>query len=231
MSEYPGCRSYQGTRSDLTGLWLACEVCGYPQAAHSPEARLVPDDQMPPPEPLGLEATILVVLKRHRIDWTPGSWRCSCGEGGWTTARHWNEHHASLIAEAVEQLGLIRTGANTWSAPLSDPDANRAGIAGARPTSAAAALRVQPRSGTQRRAILDYIAQHGPSTDEQIQRALDLSGNTERPRRSELVEGGWVQEHDRLRLGSGQLVAIRWGLTSRARAQLGPSHFAGAVGS
>lgn len=221
MTGYLGCRNYQGTKSPEGGLWMACLHCAHPYEAHSPEARLISAPQAEP-QPLSLEDTILVVLKRHRINWVPGQWTCSCGKGAWTTELHWNQHHASLIAEAVQQLGLIPTGANTWSAPapLSDPDANRAGIAGARSTSAAAALRVQPKTGTQRRRILDYITTHGPSTDDEIGRDTGLGPNSHRARRVELVEGGWLEEIDKQGTTDKGLPAIRWGLTSQARARL-----------
>lgn len=104
---------------------------------------------------------------------------------------------------------------------LSDPEGNHPGFAPkGRATSSAAALRVAPRSGTQRRKILDYVVAHEPCTDEAIQEALGLSGNTERPRRVELVEGGWLTEYGQLgKTGSGAK-AILWALTSEARTRL-----------
>lgn len=55
-------------------------------------------------------------------------------------------------------------------------------------TSRLAALSFYPRQGTARRKVLDFIAESGGATDEEIQDALRMSGNTERPRRVELTD-------------------------------------------
>lgn len=70
-------------------------------------------------------------------------------------------------------------------------------------TSREAAWSVMPRSGTQRRKVLDYITRFGPvgATDEEIQRALSMAGNTERPRRVELVRGGHIYDCGQRRHG------------------------------
>jgi hypothetical protein len=70
-------------------------------------------------------------------------------------------------------------------------------------TSLAAAEAVMPRTGTQRRRVLEYVAsrrEHG-ATDLELQQALALSGNSERPRRIELVEAGWLIESGLRRRG------------------------------
>lgn len=79
------------------------------------------------------------------------------------------------------------------------------------PTSKAAALAVAPRTGTQRRRVLDAIATR-PSTDEEIQAALRMSGNTERPRRVELVEGGWIRDSGARRPSLSGQESIVWEL-------------------
>jgi hypothetical protein len=79
------------------------------------------------------------------------------------------------------------------------------------PTSKAAAYAVAPRTGTQRRRVLDAIA-HRASTDEEIQAALRMSGNTERPRRVELVEGGWIRDSGARRKSSTGSASIVWAL-------------------
>lgn len=61
-------------------------------------------------------------------------------------------------------------------------------------TSFAASVYVAPKAGTYRRRILDALTTRGPATDVQIQTALGIAPNTERPRRVELVEGGFVQD-------------------------------------
>lgn len=81
------------------------------------------------------------------------------------------------------------------------PDANGAGRArrGGRETSATAALLALPRSGLNRRRVLDAVAavardpQLVGLTDLQIAQATGLRDNSVRPRRVELVDGGWLE--------------------------------------
>ena len=61
-------------------------------------------------------------------------------------------------------------------------------------TSIEAALFVAPRTGTLRRKVYDYIKAAGGATDDEIQAALDMDGNTERPCRVELVNAGIVAD-------------------------------------
>ena len=79
-------------------------------------------------------------------------------------------------------------------------------------TSRLAALDVLPRTGTQRRRVYDYILRSGGATDFEIQNGLGISGNTERPRRVELVDGGLVADYGRRRREAGRL-AIIWTAT------------------
>lgn len=88
-------------------------------------------------------------------------------------------------------------------------------IDGTQDTSRLAALRARPNSGTQRAKILDFIERRGPygATDEEIQASLGLSPNSERPRRVELVTGGWVVDSGARRLtesGNDSIVWISW---------------------
>lgn len=75
-------------------------------------------------------------------------------------------------------------------------------------TSAAAARKVLPKTGTQRRQILDAIVDayvrgfHG-ATDVELQRHLRLGANSVRPRRRELVQLGLVRESGRERKHEG----------------------------
>jgi hypothetical protein len=77
------------------------------------------------------------------------------------------------------------------------PDANRLGHfqAHSATTSRRAALDVYPRSGTQRATVLGYLITHivGGATDDEISYALGMNPSSVRPRRIELVEGGWVR--------------------------------------
>jgi len=62
----------------------------------------------------------------------------------------------------------------------------------AKPTSALAALRALPKSGSKRRRVYEYLKQSGGATDEEIERALGISGNTVRPTRGSLVKDKFV---------------------------------------
>lgn len=66
-------------------------------------------------------------------------------------------------------------------------------------TSHTAARSVMPRTGTQRRRVLDFIARRGRlgATDLEVQEALGMNGNTERPRRVELVDAGLITDSGR----------------------------------
>lgn len=61
-------------------------------------------------------------------------------------------------------------------------------------TSRAAAARIAPVAGTLRWNVYEYIRQSGlyGATDEEIQVALCMEPSTQRPRRVELVDGGFV---------------------------------------
>lgn len=60
-------------------------------------------------------------------------------------------------------------------------------------TSRSAALDSYPRKGTQRARVLDHLRQmRDGCTDEEIGLALQMNPSSVRPRRIELVEGGWV---------------------------------------
>lgn len=98
--------------------------------------------------------------------------------------------------------------------PLFEP---RPGIVGRRhpETAHEAAQAVTPRTGTQRRLILDWITRCGPAgaTDFEIQQRLGLDGNTERPRRLELEQAGLIVNSGRTRIHKGRR-AIVWTATS-----------------
>lgn len=57
----------------------------------------------------------------------------------------------------------------------------------------AAAVDGGSKKDTDRAAILLLLAHTGPLTDEQIQTATGIEGNTERPRRRELQQAGLVR--------------------------------------
>jgi hypothetical protein len=70
-------------------------------------------------------------------------------------------------------------------------------------TSRQAAAKATYCADTQRARILGYIESCGDvgATDKEIQRALELDGSTERPRRIELCQG----EHIRAKVVAGQV--------------------------
>ena len=79
------------------------------------------------------------------------------------------------------------------------------------PTSREAAERIEPVAGTMRAKVLDVIRGRGAegATDDEIQRVLDLSQNSARPRRRELELGGLVRDSGRTRpTRSGRQAAV-----------------------
>lgn len=109
-------------------------------------------------------------------------------------------------------------------AELSDPSACTEGVtaASAGDTSKAAALAVFPRSGTQRLALLRLVVENekndyaARATDDWLARTSGLSLNTVRPRRGELVAGGWLTDSGATDTTSTGHQAVVWCLTDRA---------------
>ena len=62
------------------------------------------------------------------------------------------------------------------------------------PTSKEAAVAIEPNAETLRKKILDFLRLCGQdgATDDEIQKALNMTGNTERPRRGELANAGLI---------------------------------------
>jgi len=88
------------------------------------------------------------------------------------------------------------------------------------PTSLAAAMDVLPRTGTQRRQVLDalldaYRRGYGGATDPELQRHLRMSPNSQRPRRVELVDAGLVHDSGVTRAHQGHAHAV-WAPTAIA---------------
>jgi hypothetical protein len=80
----------------------------------------------------------------------------------------------------------------------------------AKPTSANAALNALPKSGSKRRRVYEYLKQTGGATDEEIERALGISGNTVRPTRGSLVKDKFVYATDLERPTLAGNMAIVW---------------------
>lgn len=79
-------------------------------------------------------------------------------------------------------------------------------------TSKAAAQAAESVSPTQRQLVHSLIALAGERglTDEEIQTASDLNPSTERPRRVELVDAGFVMDSGRTRKTSSGRNAVVW---------------------
>lgn len=90
---------------------------------------------------------------------------------------------------------------------------NREGVVAARhhETSAEAARKITLASGQQRHRILTALYHDGPLTDYELQTSLAIRPSSERPRRGELVNGGFVQA---VLSEGGQVRTRRHGATS-----------------
>ena len=75
-----------------------------------------------------------------------------------------------------------------------------------------AAKRALPKSGTARAMVLAHIIHTNGATDEEIVEALGMNPNTERPRRKELQEQGWIVDSGIRRRTSSGTSAIVWTL-------------------
>lgn len=79
-------------------------------------------------------------------------------------------------------------------------------------TSKAAAERIEPRAGTQRALVLAHLRdmEDCGATDEEMQRIMPMSANSQRPRRQELVKAGWVVDSGRTRKTASFFDAVVW---------------------
>lgn len=62
-------------------------------------------------------------------------------------------------------------------------------------TSKEAAERIKGFAARQRSIVLEFIMEHGPVSDQEIENGLGMSGNSARPRRIELAESGKIVKH------------------------------------
>jgi hypothetical protein len=79
-------------------------------------------------------------------------------------------------------------------------------------TSAEAASEAKPSAAVWRARVFTFIEGKGTegATDEEVQHALALGGNTQRPRRCELVESGRVRDSGDTRLTKARRSAVVW---------------------
>ena len=81
-----------------------------------------------------------------------------------------------------------------------------------KPTSISAAKHIRPNAGTIRAMVRNHIVLQGSygATDQEIQHALGLSGDTERPRRIELWNAGFIIDSGLVRKTDSGLAAVVW---------------------
>ena len=86
-----------------------------------------------------------------------------------------------------------------------------------RATSRAAAEGIAPVAGTQRDLVLTFVRRCGSrgATDEEIQQGLNLSGNAQRPRRSELEAAGFLEASPVTRRTTSGRAAVVWVSTTK----------------
>lgn len=77
-------------------------------------------------------------------------------------------------------------------------------------TSRQAAVAIAPTSGTLRAKVLAFIQTRGAAgaTDEEIATALGLNPSTARPRRIELVRGGFIEKRGTRKTSSGRAADV-----------------------
>jgi hypothetical protein len=134
------------------------------------------------------------------------------------------------ITQEVDGFVAAVAASGRRTAPLARPvplggsgadGAGEAPQAGSRAAVKAAAVLTEPRPGTNRRAVLDAVAAVARDvrtvglTDVEVQRATGLSPNSARPRRVELVNGGWLADSGRTREHFGREHTV-WVLTDKA---------------
>jgi hypothetical protein len=79
------------------------------------------------------------------------------------------------------------------------------------PESVDAGISNMERRASQRQRIIDFLQEHGGHTDEQIQDALAMNPNAERPRRRRLAQDGVVVRVGTAQTKAGNEAAV-WGL-------------------
>ena len=79
-------------------------------------------------------------------------------------------------------------------------------------TSLAVAQAILPKTGSVRRAVYEYVLRSGlrGATDQEIGKALSISGDTIRPSRGSLVADGWITDSGTTRVNEKQHDCIVW---------------------
>lgn len=77
-------------------------------------------------------------------------------------------------------------------------------------TSRAAADAIAVHVTPLQKVVMDYLREHGPSTDEEMQAGIPMGPNTQRPRRVELVRNGLIRDSGTTRDGASGKMAVVW---------------------
>lgn len=95
-------------------------------------------------------------------------------------------------------------------------------VAGKAETSKQAAARALPRSGSDRRAVFEYVVRCGDvgATDDEIEQTLDMSHQSASARRNSLVADGWLVNSGRKRNTRTGSAASVWVLSADGRRAL-----------
>ena len=118
---------------------------------------------------------------------------------------------------------MVRDSRTANSESLPDPGADAMGArhAGGGDTETAAALAVIPRSGTQRRKVLEALAASADGlTDDELAERTGLFLYSAAPRRVELRDGGWVLDSGRRRPTGRDAAAVVWVVSAAGREAL-----------
>lgn len=139
---------------------------------------------------------------------------------GWSVPKNLKEQ-LSLGQLSMESPGSLGPEA------LPDPGENRIGKfsdpekSGAPVTQRKAAILVYPRTGTYRNGVLSAVATAPDGrTDEELYEVTGWDENTVRPRRNELMNGGWIEDSGRARKTPSGKDAVVWVLTESGRAHI-----------
>jgi hypothetical protein len=78
-------------------------------------------------------------------------------------------------------------------------------------TSRAAAIAIEPDANRLRAEVYSLLMRYSQGlTDQEMQAHLGMPGSTQRPRRVELCDGGWVLDSGRKRFTSSGRLAVGW---------------------
>jgi hypothetical protein len=144
--------------------------------------------------------------------------------GSLARVRHFGDLAREGRLDALAAIGRIEAEVEAYlvrQAAVRDAEVtgNGEGMVRADPaiTSARAARNVEPNTGNQRGRILTALVEHGGLTDLELAVKLGMLDNSVRPRRTELVAGGYAEDSGRVREHRGSEWIV-WTATEAGRA-------------